>query len=119
MIAHQRIGVDRALFTLGALAQCPQIRRAVHRAGETSRAFASALHDVQRGVGFLRAGEARHGTPNNAAGCGAVDAALGRQRGSYRTGMRTCINAERPPRTSLRHLWIAAGTASGSSTLSP
>ena len=27
------------------------------------------------------------------------------------TGMRTCISAERPPRTSFRHLWIAAGTA--------
>jgi len=75
MIAHQRIGVDRALRTRRAFAQRLEIGGAVSRAGKAGATFASALHDVQRGVRFFGAGKARHGTRNNAAGRGGVDPA--------------------------------------------
>ncbi len=73
MISHQRISVDCALRTRRAFAQRLEIGDAVSRAGKAGATFASALHDVQRGVGFFRAGKARHGTPNNAASRGGVD----------------------------------------------
>jgi len=75
VIAHQRIGVHRAVLALRAFAQRLEIGGAVWRAGKAGAALASALHDVQRGVGFFRAGKARHGKPNNAASRGAVDSA--------------------------------------------
>src|SRR6266581_5685156 len=73
VVSHQRISVDRALGPRRAFAQRLEIGGAVSRAGKAGAAFASALHDVQRGVGFFRAGKARHGTPNNAASHGGVD----------------------------------------------
>src|SRR5438445_4586183 len=76
MIAHQRISVDRALCTRRAFAQRLEIGGAVSCAGKAGAALASALHDVQRGVGFFRTGKARHGTPYNAASRGGVDLSL-------------------------------------------
>jgi hypothetical protein len=77
------------------------------------------LNDVQRDVGFLGAGKARHGQDNAARSGGVDPTRTGPGSEDYRMGIRTCASAERPPRTSFRQRWIAAGTASGSSTLSP
>jgi hypothetical protein len=72
VVTHQRIGVDRALGARGGFAQRIKIGGAIARAGKAGRAGATALHDVQGGVGFFRAGEARHGQ-DNAARSGGVD----------------------------------------------
>ena len=78
VVAHQSVSVDRALGTQRAFAERLEIGGAVSCAGKAGAALASTLHDVQRGVGFFGAGEARHGTANNAAGRGGVDPALRR-----------------------------------------
>ena len=75
MIAHQRVSVDRALGPRRAFAQRFEVGGAVSCAGKAGAAFASALHDVQCGVGFFGTGKARHAR-NNAAGRGGVDPAL-------------------------------------------
>jgi len=61
VVSHQGVGVNSASGTRRAFAQRLEIGGAVSCAGKAGAAFASALHDVQCGVGFFGAGEARHG----------------------------------------------------------
>jgi len=74
VVAHQRIGVYRAMLLLRTLTQGAQVRSAILRAGEARATREPLLDDVQRGVRFLRAGKARH-AKSNAARRGAVDCA--------------------------------------------
>jgi len=52
---------ELAAASLAWLSRPAAGRGAVSRAGKAGAALAGALHDVQRGVGFFGAGEARHG----------------------------------------------------------
>jgi len=61
VVSHQGVGVNGAFLALCASTQCVEIGGAIARAGKTSRTSTTALHHVQRSVGFFGAGKTRHG----------------------------------------------------------